>query len=329
VHGRSTQRSEEESLTKKTYDGDAIQKREQFFMDIFLQQLANGLTIGSIFALVALGYTMVYGVMKLINFAHGDMVAASAFVGLTIYTQVMGQATSLIAVIAIFLLSAVVMACVGILLERLAYRPLREAPRLSAVVSALGASLVIQNGIMLIWGPQMRIFPELIPQVYWDINGVVISLIQVLILALSLILMVALYLFVEKTRVGAAIRASAIDQDAARLMGINVNQVIALIFIIGSSLGAVGGLFIGLYYRGITFNMGWQYGLYAFIAAILGGIGNIPGAMLGGMMLGLFQAFIAGYVSSTWADAFTFILLILILIVRPTGLLGERVAEKV
>ncbi|MDA3902704.1 MAG: branched-chain amino acid ABC transporter permease [Desulfuromusa sp.] len=298
-------------------------------MDIFLQQLANGLTIGSIYALVALGYTMVYGVMKLINFAHGDMVAASAFVGLTIYTQVLGQSTSLIAVVIIFLLSAVAMACVGVLLERLAYRPLRQAPRLSAVVSALGASLMIQNGIMLIWGPQMRIFPELIPQIYWDLGGVVVSLIQVIILALSLILMVALYLFVEKTRMGAAIRASAIDQDASRLMGINVDKVIALIFIIGSSLGAVAGLFIGLYYRGITFNMGWQYGLYAFVAAILGGIGNIPGAMFGGMLLGLFQAFIAGYVSSTWADAFTFILLILILIVRPTGLLGERVAEKV
>ncbi len=298
-------------------------------MDIFLQQLANGLTIGSMFALVALGYTMVYGVMKLINFAHGDMVAASAFVGLTIYTQVMGQATSLFAVIAIFLLSAITMAVIGIILERVAYRPLREAPRLSAVVSALGASLVIQNGIMLIWGPRMRIFPELVPQVYWDLGGVVISLIQVIILVLSLVLMLALYLFVEKTRMGAAVRAASIDQDAARLMGINVNNIIALIFIIGSSLGAVGGLFIGLYYRGITFNMGWQYGLYAFIAAILGGIGNIPGAMLGGMLLGLFNAFIAGYVSSTWADAFTFILLILILIVRPTGILGERVAEKV
>src|SRR6056297_1062230 len=299
------------------------------FMDTFLQQLANGLTIGSIFALVALGYTMVYGVMRLINFAHGDMVAASAFVGLTVYTQVMGQTTSLFSVIVIFLLTASVMACVGVLLERLAYRPLRDAPRLSAVVSALGASLVIQNGIMLIWGPRMKIFPELVPQVYWNFGGVVISLIQVLILAISLVLMVGLYLFVEKTRMGAAIRASSIDQDAAKLMGINVNSVITLIFVIGSSLGAVGGLFIGLYYRGITFNMGWQYGLYAFIAAILGGIGNIPGAMLGGMLLGLFNAFIAGYVSSTWADAYTFILLIVILIVRPTGLLGERVAEKV
>jgi len=217
----------------------------------------------------------------------------------------------------------------AVILERVAYKPLREAPRLSAVVSALGASLVIQNGIMLIWGPRMKIFPELVPQVYWNFGGVVISLIQVLILAISLVLMVGLYLFVEKTRMGAAIRASSIDQDAAKLMGINVNSVITLIFVIGSSLGAVGGLFIGLYYRGITFNMGWQYGLYAFIAAILGGIGNIPGAMLGGMLLGLFNAFIAGYVSSTWADAYTFILLIVILIVRPTGLLGERVAEKV
>jgi branched-chain amino acid transport system permease protein len=298
-------------------------------METFLQQLANGLTIGSMFALVALGYTMVYGVMRLINFAHGDMVAASAFVGLTVYTQVMGQRTSLVAVVAIFLLTAGLMACVGVILERVAYRPLRTAPRLSAVVSALGASLVIQNGIMLIWGPRMRIFPELVPQQYWNFGGVVISLIQVLILVISLVLMVALYLFIEKTRLGAAVRASSIDQDAARLMGINVNNIIALIFVIGSSLGAIGGLFIGLYYRGITFNMGWQYGLYAFIAAIIGGIGNIPGAMLGGMLLGLFSAFISGYVSSTWADAFTFMLLIAILIVRPTGLLGERVAEKV
>ena len=298
-------------------------------MDTFLQQLANGLTIGSMFALVALGYTMVYGVMKLINFAHGDMVAASAFVGLMVYTQVLGQTTSLVGVVAIFFITAAIMACIGVTLERVAYRPLRTAPRLSAVVSALGASLVIQNGIMLIWGPRMRIFPELVPQVYWHVGGVIISMMQVIILVLSLILMVTLYFFVEKTRMGAAIRASSLDQDAARLMGINVNSIISLIFIIGSSLGAVGGLFIALYYRGITFDMGWQYGLYAFIAAIIGGIGNIPGAMLGGMLLGLFSAFISGYVSSTWADAFTFMLLIGILIVRPTGLLGERVAEKV
>jgi branched-chain amino acid transport system permease protein len=299
-------------------------------MDIFLQQLVNGLTIGSMFALVALGYTMVYGVMKLINFAHGDLVAASAFVGLTVYTEIMGGTASLTAVLVIFALTVVVIAAVGVILERVAYRPLRTAPRLSAVVSALGASLVIQNGIMLIWGPRMKVFPgDLIPPVTWNVGGVVISLIQLLILALSCVLMVGLYFFVDKTRIGAAIRASSIDQDAAKLMGINVNRIIMVIFIIGSGLGAIGGLFIGLYYRGITFNMGWQYGLYAFVAAILGGIGNIPGAMLGGLLLGLFNAFISGYVSSTWADAFTFIMLIGILVIRPTGILGERVAEKV
>ena len=299
-------------------------------METFLQQLVNGLTIGSMFALVALGYTMVFGVMKLINFAHGDLVAMAAFIGLTIYTQVLGQANTLFSVLVIFALTTLIIAFAGVLLERIAYRPLRRAPRLSAVVSALGASLVIQNGVMLIWGPRMRIFPEsLIPTVTWNLGGVVVSFLQVVILGLSCLLMVALYLYVEKTRAGAAIRASSINQDAAKLMGINVNRVITIIFIIGSALGAVGGLFIALYYRGITFNMGWNYGLYAFVAAIIGGIGNIPGAMVGGMLLGLFNAFIAGYVSSTWADAFTFIMLIVILIFRPTGILGERVAEKV
>ncbi|WP_457577088.1 branched-chain amino acid ABC transporter permease [Desulfomarina sp.] len=298
-------------------------------MDIFLQQLVNGLTIGSMFALIALGYTMVYGVMKLINFAHGDLVAGSAFVALFIFSKLLGGQVTVLTVFGVFVLTIICISILGFTLERFAYRPLRSAPRLSAVVSALGASMVIQNGIMLLWGPQMHIFPELIPQIIWEVGGVVVSLMQVIIMVLSMILMIALYFFVEKTKIGTAIRASAIDQDAARLMGINVNNIIVTIFIIGSSLGAVGGIFIGLYYRGITFNMGWQYGLYAFVAAIMGGIGNIPGAMLGGMLLGLFNAFIAGYISSTWADAFTFILLIVILIVRPTGILGERVAEKV
>lgn len=299
-------------------------------MDIFFQQLVNGLTIGSIYALVALGYTMVYGVMKLINFAHGDLVALSAFVGLTLYTQVLGGSASLFSVIVIFILSAVIIAMVGVLLERIAYRPLRDAPRLSAVVSALGASLVIENGIMLLWGARMRFFPaDLLPSVTWTVGGVVISYVQLLIFVLSCVLMIALYFFIDKTRIGTAIRASSIDQDAARLMGINVNTIIMAIFVIGSALGAIGGLFIGFYYRGINFGMGWNYGLYAFVAAIIGGIGNIPGAMVGGLLLGLFKAFIAGYISSSWADAFTFILLIVILIVRPTGILGERVAEKV
>jgi branched-chain amino acid transport system permease protein len=300
-------------------------------MDVFLQQLVNGLTIGSLYALVALGYTMVYGVMKLINFAHGDLVAFSAFAGLTVYTQFFGDGTtSLVAVVSVFAFTAAVIAVVGVLLERLAYRPLRTAPRLSAVVSALGAGLVIQNATMLIWGPNMRIFPpNLLPSTVYEVGGVVFTFTQVMILGLSSALMVGLFFFINRSKMGTAIRATAIDQDAAKLMGINVNRVIMLIFIIGSALGAVAGLFLGIYYRGISFDMGWQYGLNAFVAAIIGGIGNIPGAMAGGLLLGLFNAMISGYLSSQWAEAFTFILLIVILIFRPTGIFGEKVAEKV
>ncbi len=300
-------------------------------MDIFLQQLINGLTVGSLYALVALGYTMVYGVMKLINFAHGDLVALSAFAGLTIYTQIFGEkGTSIYVVLSVFIITAIVIAIVGVLLERLAYRPLRTAPRLSAVVSALGAGLVIQNSIMLIWGPNMKIFPSnLFPSTVWDFGGVVFTFTQSMILGISAVLMIALFIFINKTKMGTAIRATAIDQDAAKLMGINVNRIIMIIFIIGSALGAVAGLFIGIYYRGITFDMGWMYGLNAFVAAIMGGIGNIPGAMLGGILLGLFNAMISGYISSEWAETFTFILLVVILIFRPTGILGETIAEKV
>ncbi|PLX69831.1 MAG: branched-chain amino acid ABC transporter permease [Denitrovibrio sp.] len=301
-------------------------------MDIFLQQVVNGLTIGSIYALVALGYTMVYGVMKLINFAHGDMVALSAYIGLVLYTQLagLGFIPQPLTVVLVFLITALVIAIFGVLLERIAYRPLRTAPRLSAVVSALGASMMIQNGIMLVWGPNILIFPaDILPAISWNVAGVTITFIQAAMIIITILLMISLTLFINYTKMGTAIRASAINQDAAKLMGINVNLVIMIIFVIGSILGAVGGLFIGMYYRGITFNLGWVYGLNAFIAAILGGIGNIPGSMIGGYLLGLFTALIAGYVSSAWAEAFTFILLILILIVRPTGILGERVAEKV
>ncbi|GAB1534462.1 branched-chain amino acid ABC transporter permease [Geovibrio sp. ADMFC3] len=301
-------------------------------MDIFLQQVVNGLIIGSIYALVALGYTMVYGVMKLINFAHGDLVALSAYIGLMFYTQLIGLGVlpQPLVVVSVFVLTAIVAATVALLVERVAYRPLRNAPRLSAVVSALGASMMIQNGIMLIWGPNITIFPsDILPAVSWTIYGITITFVQAAMIIITLVLMISLTLFINYTKMGTAIRASAINQDVAKLMGINVNMIIMIIFIVGAVLGSVGGLFIGMYYRGISFNLGWVYGLNAFIAAILGGIGNIPGSMVGGYMLGLFTALIAGYVSSSWAEAFTFILLILILIVRPTGILGERVAEKV
>jgi branched-chain amino acid transport system permease protein len=300
-------------------------------MDFVLQQLINGLTVGGIYALIALGYTMVYGVLKLINFAHGDLCILGSFIGLTVLTSgaLAGLPQAVLMALA-FMAAVIVAAAAGTLLERLAYRPLRRAHRLSPVVSALGASMLIENGLMLIWGPTVRVFPtDLLPGVSWHIGGAYLSFVQLLIMAGAVALMVALYVFVHHTRLGTAIRATAIDQDAARLMGINVNRVIATVFVIGPVLGAVGGLFIGLYYRQTYFLMGWSYGLNAFISAIIGGIGNIPGAMLGGLLLGLFNVFAAGYISSSWQDAITFGLLIAILLVRPSGLLGERVAEKV
>ncbi|MGB7482351.1 branched-chain amino acid ABC transporter permease [Castellaniella ginsengisoli] len=300
-------------------------------MDFILQQFINGVTVGGIYALIALGYTMVYGVLKLINFAHGDLCILGAFIGLTTLTSgVFGGLSTPVLLILAFLITMIVIAVAGTLLDQFAYKPLRKAPRLSAVVSALGASMLIQNGIMLVWGPNVQVFPNnLLPNITWQIGGAYLSFVQLLIIVGAFVLMAALYFFVHHTRVGTAIRATAIDQDAARLMGVNVNRVIAMVFIIGPVLGAVGGLFIGLYYRQTYFTMGWSYGLSAFIAAIIGGIGNIPGAMLGGLVLGLFNAFAAGYISSSWQDAITFALLIAILLVRPTGLLGERVAEKV
>ncbi len=296
-----------------------------------LQQLVNGLTVGGVYALIALGYTMVYGVLRLINFAHGDLCIFGAYIGLVALGSGAGSGQhQLLLLGAAFIAAAIVVGVAGIALEFTAYRPLRRADRLSAVVSALGASLFIENGIMLVWGPQLRVFPSnLLPATEWTFGGARIDLVQVLIIAGSALLMALLYWFVHHTRYGTAMRATASDQDAARLMGINVNRVIVSVFLIGPAIGAVGGLFIGLYYRQVYFTMGWTYGLNAFIAAIIGGIGNIPGAMLGGVLLGLFNAFAAGFVSSSWQEAITFALLIGILLLRPTGLLGERVAEKV
>lgn len=301
-------------------------------MEFFFQQLTNGLAVGGIYALIALGYTMVYGVLKLINFAHGDLFMIGAYLGLTLLTA-LGLADHLspfgvIALLAVMVL--VLVAILGVVLERVAYRPLRQAHRLSAVVSALGASIFFQNIVMLIYGAKFHVYPhDLMPRTVVHIFGMPVPLIRILILLASVVMMVALYTFIQRTKVGTAIRAAAIDQGAARLMGINVDRVIALVFVIGPALGGVAGLMVGIYYGQINFTMGWIYGLKAFTAAILGGIGNIPGAMVGGLLLGLIEAFAAAYLSIAWKDAFAFCVLILILIVRPTGLLGERVAEKV
>jgi branched-chain amino acid transport system permease protein len=301
-------------------------------VDQFFQQLTNGLAVGGIYALIALGYTMVYGVLKLINFAHGDLFTYGAYLGLTLLTSLALQ-DRLGPLIGVLVLAAMVMglvALLGAILERAAYRPLRESPRLSAVVSALGASIFLQNALMLIYGARPQVYPEgVLPQTVLAVLGLQVPLMRLVVLAVSLVMMALLYLFVQKTRIGTAIRASAIDQGAARLMGIDVNRVVLIVFVIGPSLGGAAGLLVGLYYGQITFTMGWIYGMKAFTAAILGGIGNIPGAMVGGLLLGVVEALGAAYLSLAWKDAIAFLVLILILMFRPTGLLGERVAEKV
>ncbi len=301
-------------------------------MEQFFQQLTNGLAVGGIYALIALGYTMVYGVMKLINFAHGDLFTLGAYLGLTLLTS-MALTDRIGAFSGVLILAIMVMALtglVGIILERAAYRPLRESPRLSAVVSALGAYIFLQNTVMLIYGAKFHFYPQnILPKIAVPLFGMPVPLMRIIILLTSLVMMAALYLFIQKTQVGTAIRAAAIDQGAARLMGIDVDKVIMLVFLIGPALGGAAGLMVGLYYGHINFTMGWIYGMKAFTAAILGGIGNIPGAMLGGIVLGVIEALGAAYISIAWKDAIAFCVLILILMIRPTGLLGERVAEKV
>ena len=301
-------------------------------MELFIQQLTNGLAVGGIYALIALGYAMVYGVLKLINFAHGDLFTIGAYLGLTLLTA-LGLTNYLGPFGVVIVLALMVMglvAIVGAVLERVAYRPLRQSHRLSAVVSALGASIFFQNAVMLIYGARYKVYPhDILPRTAINIMGLNIPLVRLLILLTSIVMMIGLYLFIQRTKIGTAIRAAAIDQGAAKLMGINVDQVIMIVFLIGLALGGAAGLMVGLYYGQINFTMGWLYGLKAFTAAILGGIGNIPGAMVGGLLLGVIEAMGAAYISIAWKDAIAFCVLILILIVRPTGLLGERVAEKI
>ena len=297
----------------------------------FLSYLVNGISLGSIYAVIALGYTMVYGVLKLINFAHGDIFTIGAYLGMTLLVSggLSGSMTPVLAVGLVVIIVFGLVALLGVALERVAYRPLRKANRLAAVVSALGASIVFQNAVMLIYGARVYVYPEnLIPTLTFNIFGLNVPLMRVIVIVSSLVLMLALYAFINRTRMGTAIRADAIDQGAARLMGINVDRVISLVFFIGAGLGGVAGVMVGTYYGQIDFTMGWSYGLKAFTAAILGGIGNIPGAMIGGLLLGVIEALGASYLAMAWKDAIAFLVLILILIIRPTGLLGERVADK-
>ena len=300
---------------------------------LFFQQLANGLTIGAIYALIALGYTMVYGVIQLINFAHGEIFMVGSYLALSVLLLLgISQPVTGLGLLA-FLLLCVVIAMIGCGLlgfgiERLAYRPLRQVQRLAALITAIGISFFLQNAVMLIYGATDRRFPAVIPSIRWEIGGVTVTCLQLIIWISSALLMITLQILVMSTRLGKAMRATAQDPKACQLLGIPVNRIIAVTFVIGSSFAAVGGMLFGLYYNTINFHDGYITGLKAFTAAVLGGIGNIPGAMIGGVVLGVLEGLGAGYLSSQWKNVFALVVLVGILLFKPTGLLGERVADR-
>ncbi len=301
-------------------------------MELFVQQLINGLTIGAFYALVALGYTMVYGVLKLINFAHGDLFMWGAYLGWVALTFAIASLfeNSVFVVVPAFIFVMFTVGLLGIVIERVAYRPLRNAGRLAPVISALGVAFILESIARNVFGASYKVYPpELLPSGGVGIVGDVrINYVQLALLLASVLLMAAIYAFVQFTRAGTAMRAVSLDHDTSRLMGINVDRIISIVFLIGPALGGIAGMMVGMYYGSFDFTLGWVFGLKAFIAAIMGGIGNIPGAMLGGFLLGIIETLGAGYVSPQWKDVIAYVILIVILIVRPTGLLGERVAEK-
>lgn len=306
-------------------------------MDIFLQQILNGLILGSLYALVALGYTMVYGILELINFAHGEIVMLGALVALAVLAALAG--TGLPGPVMLLIATGIAMLvcmAVGLLVERVAYRPLRSAPRLAPLITAIGVSIILQNLAMIIWGRQYIAFPPILDIHIFEFAGATVTNIQLGIVAVAAIGMIGLVLLVNRTRLGRAMRATAQNRDVAGLMGVDVNRVIAATFVIGSALGAVAGVLISAYYGIGHYAMGFILGLKAFTAAVLGGIGNIPGAVLGGLLLGIIESLGAGYIGdltggflgSHYQDIFAFFILILVLIFRPSGLLGEQVADR-
>ncbi len=300
-------------------------------LDIILQQLANGLILGSFYALVALGYTMVYGIIKLLNFAHGDLYMVGGFVGFLILSAISGLlGESWGAILCSMVLSMLAVGVLGVIIQRIAYVPMLQAPRLSILITALAVSMILSNGVMAVTDGEYLAFSTDLSYDGLDFGNVFISYTQLTLVISACLLMVILYLFVHKTLYGKAMRAIAIDQDACRLMGINVNRIIALTFFIGSSLAAAAGVMAGVYYGSLHFSMGFVIGLKAFTAAVIGGIGSIPGAMLGGLVLGLLEAFGTQipFVGSEWKDVFSFGLLILLLIFKPTGLLGKTEIER-
>ena len=306
-------------------------------MDIFLQQIINGLVQGSIYALVALGYTMVYGIMGLINFAHGEVVMIGALVSITV-TSTLAAAGVPIGLAGLFGLVAAILVCMalGWSLERIAYRPLRGSPRLTPLITAIGMSIVLQNLAMIIWGRNYLTFPPLLPKVNFEVAGAHFTLVQVAIVLLSAAMMSGLVFLVYRTKLGMAMRATAQNPAVASLLGVNITRVIAAAFVVGSALAAVAGVMVGSYYEIAHYQMGFMLGLKAFTAAVLGGIGNLAGAMAGGVLLGVIEALGAGYIGdltggflgSHYQDIFAFVVLIGVLMFKPSGLFGEKTGDR-
>ena len=305
--------------------------------DILLQQILNGLVLGSVYALVALGYTMVYGILQLINFAHGDVLMVGAMVGVTV-VGVLAPSGLPGPVLLMIALGCAIPVCVlrSLFVERVAYRPLRNAPRLAPLITAIGVSIVIQTVAMIVWKPNPIVFPDLLPTTPIEIGGALLAPKQLLILVVSALMMIGLMTLVNRTRLGRAMRATAENPRIAGLMGVNANQVIAATFAIGAALAAVAGVLVGMNYNIAQFSMGFILGLKAFTAAVLGGIGNLGGAVVGGLLLGIIESLGAGYIGdltggflgSHYQDIFAFVVLIVVLVFRPSGIMGERVADR-
>jgi branched-chain amino acid transport system permease protein len=295
---------------------------------LFLQQLVNGITLGGVYALIAVGYTMVYGVIQLINFAHGEIYMLGAFLAYTMVT-VLG-----IPFFGAFVLTLLICAVFGMLLDLIAYRPLRNAPRLAALITAIGMSIFLQNLALMIWGSQIKSYPrEVLPPIFFKpaltFGDVSLSWLQVFIVSITVLFMIILHLIIHKTQIGTAMRAVSQDKTTAALMGIGVNRVISFTFAIGSAMGGMAGILVGLYYNAIFPTMGYIAGIKAFAAAVLGGIGSVPGAMLGGGVLGIAEVMGAGYISSEYRDGISYAVMIAVILFKPSGLIGRQIGEKV
>lgn len=301
-------------------------------IELFFQQLLNGLTLGMVYALIALGYTMVYGVIQLINFAHGEVFMVGAYLTLTalgLLASFWAGAPFWAVIAVMFLFSVTGSSVLGAIIERVAYKPLRRSSKLAVLITSIGVSFFLQNAVMLMYGSKEQSFPDVVPSVHFSRGVFSVSLIQLMIFACAIGFMLFLTWFVRSTRMGKAMRATAENPEAARLIGIADDGVIRTTFMLGSGLAAVAGALFGLYYGSVNFHDGYLAGLKAFTAAVFGGIGSVPGAMLGGILLGVFEGLGSAYVSSQWKDVFAFVLLGLVLILRPSGLLGENLPEKV